>query len=227
MHRITRFARTAACAAVLALGALGPTRAAAEDVPSAAPQANVDAVLKRIQGKYEAVDLMKARFAQKSASPLYGETEQMGTLTVQRPKKMRWDFEGDGKQFISDGTTMWVYSQKENQVIRYADFASQSASADAILQSLDKLGALFDVTLEEGDGVVLGLLPKDEASKAQVKNIRLSLDDDLELKEVVVTDAYEGVTTLSFETVTLGGSVPPGTFQFEIPEGAEVVDVSG
>ena len=35
------------------------------------------------------------------------------------------------------------------------------------------------------------LLPKDEASKAQVKNIWLTLSDDLEQKEVVVTDAYD------------------------------------
>ena len=117
---------------------------------------------------------------------------------------MRWDFEGDGKQFVSDGTTMWVYSKTDHQVIRYKDFGSQSTSADAILQSLDKLGVLFDVTLEDGEGVVLGLSPKDEASKAQVKSIRLTLSDGLDLRQVAVTDAYEGVTTLSFETVTLG-----------------------
>jgi outer membrane lipoprotein carrier protein len=221
MHRSHRFVRSVALAAALALGSLGvaPAPAFAEDAPAADAAGDVGAVLKRIQTKYEAVDVVQARFAQKSTSPLYGESDQTGSLTVQRPKKMRWDFEGDGKQFISDGTTMWVYSKNDNQVIRYTDFGSQSASADAILQSLDKLGELFDVEL--------GLTPKDEASKAQVKSIRLALTDELELREVAVTDAYDGVTTLRFETVTLGGSVAPDTFQFKVPEGAEVVDVSG
>jgi len=214
--------------ALAATGALPVVASAEAPAPAATPaDGKVDEVLKRIQSKYEAVEVVQARFAQKSSSPLYGEAEQTGSLTVQRPKKMRWDFEGDGKQFISDGTTMWVYSKNDNQVIRYTDFGSQSSSADAILQSMDKLGELFDVTLLEGEGVVLGLVPKDEASKAQVKSIRLGLSSELDLREVVVTDAYDGVTTLSFETVTLGGSVAPDTFQFKVPEGAEVVDVSG
>ncbi len=218
--------RTAALVLVVS-GAPSPALAGAPADVASASEARVGEVLKRIQAKYQPVDLMQARFAQKTTSPLYGETAQQGTLTVQRPKKMRWEFEGEGKLFVSDGTTMWIYSKNDNQVIRYTDFASQSASADALLQSLDKLGELFEVTVLDGDGVVLGLVPKDEAAKAQVKGIRLSLSDALDLQEVQVTDAYDGVTTLSFETVTLGGSVAPDTFQFKVPEGAEVVDASG
>ena len=203
------------------------------ELPQAAPTqtaaapADVSAVLAKVQAKYGKVDVLQATFSQTSSSPLYGASEQTGRLTVQRPKRMRWDFDGEGKQFITDGATMWIYSKADNQVIRYTDFGSQAASADALLQSLDRLGELFDVSLLEGPGVRLGLVPKDAASAAQVKKIVLSLSDDMGLQEVEVIDAYDGNTRLRFDEVELGGTVPAGTFDFKVPDGAKVVDASG
>jgi outer membrane lipoprotein carrier protein len=210
--------------------ALAPVTAFAEapEAPAApSPVEDVSVVLGKIQGKYKDVDLVRATFQQSSTSALYGGAEQTGTLTVQRPRKMRWDFDGDGKQFVSNGKTMWVYSANDKQVVRYTDFGSQAASTDAILQSLDKLGELFDVTRLQGEGVVLGLVPKDSAGAAQVKRIELALSDGLDLRRVQVTDAYDGVTTLTFNKVELGGTVPASTFEFQVPDGVEVVDVSG
>lgn len=204
-----------------------PAPVSAPAASEGAAAGDTEAILGRIQKKYAPVEVVQAAFAQTSTSPLYGAAEQSGTLTVQRPKKMRWDFTGDGKQFISNGKMMWVYSKADKQVIRYTDFGSQSASADAILQSLDKLGELFEVTVLDGEGVRLGLVPKDEASAAQVKRITLQLSDALDLQQVEVLDAYEGVTTLRFESVKLGGTVPASTFEFQVPDGVEVVDVEG
>ena len=207
---------------VLSVGT--PMVSFAQTQPNAA---EVASVLSRVQAKYAKVEVMRATFSQTSTSPLYGASEQTGTLTVQRPKRMRWDFDGAAaKQFVTDGTTMWIWSQADNQVIRYRDFGGQSSSADALLQSLDTLGELFVVELLDGPGERLGLTPKDPAAAAQVKRIVLSLGDDLGLKEVEVTDAYDGQTRLVFQSVELGGAVPAGTFEFQVPPGAVVVDAS-
>ncbi len=213
---------------------LGSATAFATDTAPAAPAAPTEAaqqeLMSQVQAKYASVDVMKATFRQVSTSALYGGSEQTGTLTLQRPRKMRWDFAGDGKQFITDGETMWIYSPADKQVIRYADFgAGQAMAADSLLQSLDKLEELFEVELlASGDeGHRLGLSPRDEASKAQVKEVVLTLAPDLTVRQVEITDAYDGVTTLSFTELTLGGTADPAAFQFEVPEGVDVVDAKG
>lgn len=209
--------------------ALGGAPALAADEAPAAAQVDEAALLKRISAKYGDVETMKATFQQTSTSALYGASSEQGTLTLKRPRKMRWSFDGDGKQFITDGATMWIYAPADKQVIRYEDFGGQGSAPDQLLQSLDKLGELFDVeVLESGDeGHALSLMPLDEAARAQVKAVKLWLDGDLVVKKVEVTDAYDGVTTLGFSSVTLGGTVDDAQFQFQIPEGVDVVDAKG
>jgi len=218
-------------AIVAALAAVPLTVAVAEEPVVASPTAQQQRdLLDKVQAKYAEVDVMRARFKQSSTSALYGNATQEGRLTLQRPKKMRWDFEGDGKQFITDGQTMWIYSAADKQVIVYNDFgAAGGSAADALLQSLDQLDVLFDVKLlaSTAEGHRLALAPLDEAAKAQVKRIELTLDAELTVDAVEVTDAYDGITTLDFTDVSLGGEVDAGTFTFTPPEGVDVVDASG
>jgi outer membrane lipoprotein carrier protein len=211
-------------------GATEPPGSAQAPAQAATVAVDKAELLSRIAARYGDVKGLTARFHQVSTSALYGGAEQDGTLTLQRPKKMRWDFEGDGKQFITDGQTMWIYSPADKQVIRYRDFGgSPSDPTNALLQSLDKLEEHFEVTVLGGDanGYELALVPRDEAAKAQVKQVTLSLDGELLLRGVKVLDAYDGVTTLTFESVQLGADVPDARFTFEIPEGVDVVDAQG
>jgi len=221
----------------VALGTATPSSAAdpveagddATQAEAPTPQQQRD-LLARVKAKYEGVEVMQAQFQQTTTSALYGESSQSGKLTLKRPKQMRWEFAGDGKQFITDGSTMWIYSAADNQVIVYDDFgAAGGLAADQLLQSLDKLETLFEVDLlSSGDhGHRLALAPLDEASKQQVKRIELVLDQELAVDKVEVTDAYDGVTTLDFSEVTTGGQIDPSMFTFTPPEGVEVVDASG
>ena len=228
--------RTLLHSIIIASGcALASGVAQAQDPAPAAEEAAATSqqqrdLLDQVQKKYADVDAMRARFKQTSTSALYGESAQEGHLTLQRPKKMRWDFEGEGKQFITDGETMWIYSSADKQVIVYKDFgAAGGMAADALLQSLDKLEVLFDVKLlsSGADGHRFELAPLDEAAKAQVKRIELRLDAALQVDAVQVTDAFDGITTLDFSEVQLGGDVDPSTFSFTPPEGVTVVDASG
>jgi outer membrane lipoprotein carrier protein len=183
----------------------------------------VESLIDQVEKKYTDVEVLKADFTQTSRSPLYGDQEQKGEVTLKRPSKMRWDFSGDGKRFVTDGQTMWIYDPNAKQVIRYNDFTAASATADSLLQSLDKLSTLFEITEVETPGAdhVLDLKPKDEG---QVKALRLTLDEGLTVKQVVVTDLFDSVTELTFGTVTLGGEVSDAFFSFEVPEGVSVLD---
>jgi outer membrane lipoprotein carrier protein len=168
------------------------------------------------------VQTLTASFTQVTKSELYGADEQAGTMALQRPASMRWNFEG--KQFVTDGKTMWIFNAADNQVIRYDDVSKSAASADSLLQSLDRISEIFDieVLLDTATAKKLALKPRGEDAQ-QVKRIELGLTGDLLLQQVDIVDAFDTRTTLAFKDVKLDAKVPESTFQFEVPKGAEVI----
>lgn len=210
---------------LLCLAFAAPSTARAEAPPAVQMDDQVAEVVSAVQRRYTGVDVIQAEFVQVSRSDLYGDEEQRGSLVLQRPRKMRWSFHGSGKQFVTDGSTMWIYNPQDKQVMRFRDFSAQASAADQLLQSLDKVGDLFDVQLlESSSGHKLSLTPRDEATKAQVKKVVLGLDAEFTLQSLVITDAFANVTNLTFSGVKLGGTVEDSTFQFDIPAGVEVID---
>ncbi len=203
--------------AVLALGlALAPMAQADE----------VGEVVEAVEAKYAKVDAIQAAFVQTTHSEVFGSEEQRGTLMLKRPRMMRWEFtSGVEKQFVTNGQTMWVYTRDENQVIKY-DNVTNSGGADSLLQSLDKLDEVFKVSLiEDPEGHHLRLVPRGDEQR--FKRLELRLDAELNVKHVHFVDAFEQVTELDFEDVKLNVQVPDSTFEFQVPDGVEVITTGG
>ncbi len=189
----------------------------------------VSVVVDKVQDRYADVEVLEASFVQLTRSPYYGAAQQRGTVVMQRPSKMRWSFADSGKQFVTDGDTMWIYTPEAKQVLRFRDFSAQSSTANSLLQSLHKVGDLFDVQLLPSDlpgGHSLSMIPKDATAKTQVKSLVLHLDKTLLMNQLVITDPSDSVTHMTFSEVKLGGTVDSSTFSFEIPDGVEVIDTN-
>lgn len=209
LHPIPRLAR----GALLGVALLLPGVAAA----------GAGAVVQAVESKYATVSGMKAKFTQTVKSAIYGDETQQGEVTLKRPAKMRWTFSGDGKQFVTDGETMWIYNAPDNQVIRYDDVSAQAGSAQTLLTSLDRIGELFVISeLPDDQGHTLELQPR--KGDAQFKRVELHLDDKLVVEKVVITDPFDTVTELVFDQVTLDPKVSDDLFEFQVPAGAEVID---
>lgn len=185
-----------------------------------------DALIKQLEAKYADVGSMQADFTQTVKSELFGEETQSGQLKVKRPKMMRWSF-GDDKLFVTDGTTMWIYTKADQQVIRYDDISGSSSATDSLLQSLDKLDELFDVKLlaSSDEGHELELAPKN-VEDSQFKMVKLVLDSALLVKTVGITDQFDNVTDLSFTAVRLGEPMGDDQFSFDVPDGVEVISAT-
>jgi len=207
--------------AFVVAGLAGPVASLADDT-----SANPD--VQAVEAKYAKVDVIQADFTQTTHNATFGDDTQSGDVTLKRPKKMFWNFtSGDKKQFVTDGSTMWVYTATDNQVIKYGDVggASTGTTAESMLQSLDKLDEVFTVTtVPSPTGHQLDLAPKKEG---QVKKVHIEFDGYYVVNRVVITDAFDGQTELSFQNVKLNGNVPDSTFQFQVPAGAQVVDAGG
>lgn len=192
---------------------------------SSAYAQDTQAVIAAIESKYTGVTAMSASFVQTTHNPAFGDEKQSGSVVLKRPKQMAWDF-GD-KQFITDGKTMWVYNATDKQVIRYDDFGGAGGgSADQLLTSLDKLDDLFVVTqLPDTSGHSFDLMPK--KNEAQVKKVHLEISKDLVVEKVLIVDAFDTTTDLSFTNVQLNVTVPDSKFTFTPPPGTEVISAGG
>jgi chaperone LolA len=180
-------------------------------------------VLDQLSKKYAPVEVMQGTFTQTTKSA-YGDQTSQGTVVLQRPGKMRWEF-GDGRQFVSDGATLWIYDPSAKQVMKIGNFGQQAATAEAVLTQMHTLGEHFTVSLSGGDAAAgwdLTLVPKEEGSA--FTKLVLELEPDLDLDRVRITDAFQAETLLDFTKLDLGGAVDAAVFTFQVPPGVKVIE---
>jgi outer membrane lipoprotein-sorting protein len=203
--------------------------AVAEAPPTTAqPSPALKSVLSGLEQRYGKAPSLQAAFVQTTTSVLYGDDTQKGTVALERPDKMHWVFVGDGREFICDGKTLWIWAPKDKQVLRFKDAGKEVSAAQAVLQSLHRVGELFQAEVVSSDpmkGHVLGLTPR-PGDPPLFSKLTITLDPGYGLRQVEVLDAQGTRTTLVFSNVVLGTDLPDDLFTFVAPPGAEVVDAN-
>jgi chaperone LolA len=184
--------------------------------------AGTQEVIDAVEKRYAAVESIRGDFTQTTTSELYGSSTVTGSVVLQKPAQMRWDF-ADGKQYLSDGSRMWITTPAEKQVLEMSDVAASAGQADTLLQSLDKVSELFDVELLEETDTVKRVKLTPKGGSDMLKEVVLALDGDYVVQSVGIVDAFGSKTELAFKDVKLAGKVDPSTFTFSLPEGYEVL----
>lgn len=182
-----------------------------------------DAVVAAVEAKYGAVRTIRAEFVQTTKSAVLGDETQKGYVVLQRPNKMRWAFEGGEREFVSDGSSMWMYSKPDNQVLKYP---GAGASLTSMLSSFDAIHEQFGVRLVEKTDAqtVLELTPKTDGG---VKRVTVVLGPDSVVKKLILVDPFDTVTEVELTNLQLDVDVPEATFVFTPPAGAEVIEAGG
>lgn len=200
----------------LALAAAGPADDAAK---------TLDAVQKR----YDSVRDIRAGFTQTSfAAALGKETEAHGTLAVQRPGKMRWEYaQPDGRVIVLDEKAIRIWNPEEKQLqIAKLSQANVSPTALGFLMGQGILKDTFtaeSIAAPERPERGLRLRPKSDAS---FESLELWVDPKtFQLRESVVLDLFGNRTRVRLDGIVENQGVPASEFTFEAPAGAEVVDL--
>ena len=204
----------------LTLGLSGDALAGPESPES------VEAIVEAVESTYKDVESLQANFVQVTRSLTIGEEqEQKGSVVLQRPKRMRWDFTSpDARLFVTDGQEMWIYAPSDNQAMVYPDTGS-GTGMESLLTDLSQISEFFNVEKIDapagGSSVALKLTPREEAS---FKYLKLTLSQSsYEVQQVVVVDTFDNETALSFSDVQLNGDISGVEFSFVPPDGVEVI----
>ena len=217
--------RTLLLACILLLLQLSPGLAAG-------PEADGEALLRRIGERYAAAHTLSAKFRQEIPLQNVGIVRKAsGSVYFGRPLKMLWDYKGPETQlFLADGRYFYFLPAGSSQVIRRLVDEKGLGGKIPLLLLFGKgeITALFRVDAADprkgGEETVLRLSPRGDGAP-EVRRIDLVVGTrDALIREVHLFDRMGGENHLYLTDVTVNPSLPADFFRFRKPAGVSVVD---
>jgi len=202
-------------------------------VPAPPPPATMTAaqVVGAVQQFYINTKKLKSDFKQTYTNTVFGKSStSTGKVYVQKPGKMRWDYEApERKHFISDGTILWVYEPVNKQAYKQDLKNTVLPVAVTFLYGQGDLAKDFEPRLDPGKyggkgDLVLKLTPKQPS--AQYKHLWLVVDPaDYHVKESIVQEASDNLNHFRFFNFKANALAPfqEKHFRFVPPAGTKVI----
>lgn len=187
-------------------------------------------IIRKLEQKYNKADI-KAAFSQESTLEAMDITDRAtGRVWFKHPGMMRWEYETpDEHAIITDGETLWIHRPEDNQVVvgdALAYFGNgKGASFLSNIKLVKEEFAVEKLPSRKPGFHTLKLTPREKT--LELKQILLHIDKESFLVRHVVTEnAYEDKTRITFENIEFPESLPRGKFQFDIPSGADVMEMA-
>ncbi|MCH2557442.1 MAG: outer membrane lipoprotein chaperone LolA [Alcanivorax sp.] len=150
--------------------------------------------------------------------------DSAGTMEVARGNRFYWHTERPYEQLaVSDGRQVWVYDPDLEQVV-VRPLTQDLGQTPALLfggdpQAVSKAFSISEQS-REGGRVTYRLKPK--GGDPLFDTLDVTFDGDTP-RSMRLEDALGQKTIIDFRDLTLNGEPTPGRFQFEPPEGTDVI----
>jgi len=153
-----------------------------------------------------------------------------GTFEFQRPGKFRFEYlKPFAQTLVADGQTLWLHDVELNQVTARKQALVLGATPAALLTASSDLQALkaeFQFAAEpERDGLQW-VRATPVAVDGPIRSVTVGLRAASAGPELAVLDVQDSLgqrSLLSFSAFELNPSLPPGTFVFKAPAGADLI----
>jgi len=182
--------------------------------------------LRMLQQRYESTRTLVAKFNQEVESPtLAGKLTSSGTVSFEKPNRMRWDYAPPDRQtIISDGDTLWIYQPDDKQVLKAPlREAFQATTPVTFLAGLGHVDRDFTPTLESstGDHWVIRLAPREDRGVGTL--VLVARKRDATIEEARITDPLGTTTRLALTDQQRNEPLGADLFRFTPPPGVDVV----
>jgi outer membrane lipoprotein carrier protein len=184
------------------------------------------ALAQRVDHHYNQLHSLKAGFTE-SYEGLGMRRSESGTLLLQKPGRMRWDYTSpSGKIFLLDGKYAWFYSQGDPHVQRIAakeldDLRSPLRFLLGHTELEKELNHLTMAPAADGAFMLTGQ-PKDQEKR--IPRLALTVTPDGAIRGIEVEEADGAITRFTFADEQTNVPIPSNTFHFTPPPGIPVVD---
>lgn len=194
--------------------------------PLAAHAQDAKQILERLEAKYQATDALRADFKQTTTSPFSDQASTFrGTLLLQGD---RYRVETDRQTLVTNGTTTWIYTPAERQVIVSKNVKNETAfvPSEFFYDYRDRFTVRSSRVVEQDGSTyhVLRMRPKKEHSF--YRSITLWVRDrDALITRLEVVDANDTQMVFDLRDVEFVPSLSVDAFTFSPPQSAEVIDL--
>lgn len=157
-----------------------------------------------------------------------------GSFEFQRPGRFRFVYGKPLAQtIVADGQTLWLHDIDLNQVTARAQASALGSTPAALIAAASDMRALqIDYQLAnapEREGLQW-VVATPRARDGQVQTVRVGLREVdkggaklAELAALEIVDNFGQRSLLNFSHVQLNVNLPPETFRFKVPAGADVI----
>lgn len=228
IFNFSRIRWVAALAALMALitidGSIMPPTVWADDSDT------IDTIVAGVETRYN-VPGFTADFDQESILKAMAVTDTAsGRMMVRQPGKMRWEYlVPDPQTIITDGNDLWVYRPEENQVmVGKAPALFGGGKGAGFLSDIKTIRKNFQITLEPSDDLDLFRL-KLVPNRSTVDLMALYLDiaqHTFDLIQITTVNVYGDETRIQLKNFDFNAAPPEALFRFEVPPGADVVQMN-
>ena len=187
----------------------------------------VKEVLEKVRKKYDSIADAELKFSQKTTFEMSKvEQDVTGTLWLKKTNKYR--VETGDQTIVTDGVTVWSYSAANNQVlIDHFKMDENTISPEKILTGAP---TEYVPTLLGADRIgsteVLALKLEPRNEQSLVKSMKLWVDKSTWLiKKAEIVDVNGKETNYLVTDVKTNIGLQDSRFIYQVPEGAEVVDL--
>jgi outer membrane lipoprotein carrier protein len=180
-----------------------------------------------VQAAYDRIHDFSADFTQDyTTTVLKRKTSESGKVQVKKPGKMRWDYlVPEKKALVSDGSRIYWHVPADNQVT-ISPVPKQDEATTALLFLVGKGNLTRDFNVSFSGAAPAGsrslrLDPK--LPERDYEWLQLVIDEKtLQIRTLAAPDRQGGQSTFHFSNFKGNVGIPDKTFNFKIPNGADV-----
>lgn len=153
---------------------------------------------------------------------------ESGVLFLRKPGKMRWDYlEPLGKQFVSDGKYLYLYTPSQNRAekMKMKETEDLRAPLAFLLGKLDFDRDFSGFQIKPADlGSEITAQPKTE--KMPYRQVDFVVGPDGQIHRLKVVGEDNSILAFTFANEVVNPPVDDKIFRFKLPPGATFVDTA-
>jgi outer membrane lipoprotein carrier protein len=194
-------------------------------IPASVAAQDGSAVLAEVQERYDAVTSMEAAFTQTVTSPFRDDSTRLEGRLFVRGEMYR--IETVEQTLITDGTTSWIYTPADSQVVVNDAASSKMALSPetffADYAARYRVDSLRPAGPDADAEQILALTPS--SPDAAFGSVTLWVRPDRVISRLQVTDSGGSTITIRLRTIRLNPTLARERFSFEPPPTVEVIDL--
>jgi len=195
-------------------------------VSAFAGDAALDALLKRVETRYNSAKTLQVLFHEDYMPPGRAKRTESGTLVLRKPGKMRWDYDQPkGQLFISDGKYLWLYTPLENRAekMKLKESDDMRAPLAFLLGKLD-FQKEFRNLQAKPEGPDMRITAEPKTDNLPYSAVEFLVAPDQRIKVVKVTGFDHSVLQFRLDAEKVNPPLDAKLFQFQAPKGAKLVE---